>query len=204
MKFILGEKSGMSQIFKEDGTVVPITLVSVKPNIVIQIKNSEKDGYSAIQLGYIEKKKLNKSEKGHFRSENGFKYLREFIIDESEVENFKIGQEITASIFKKDDKVKVSGLAKGKGFTGVVKRHGFSGSPASHGHKDQLRMPGSIGAASYPARVIRGKKMAGRVGQRKSTAINLDIIKVDTESGQLAIKGACPGPIGSLLLIQQV
>ena len=193
----------MSQVFKDDGTVVPVTLVLAEPVTVTKIKTDDKDGYFAVQVGAGKTKRLSKAQKGQFKDLGDFKYLREFVCYEDDIKKFKKGQKIDLSIFGKGDMVKVGGLAKGKGFTGVVKRWGFKGGPASHGHKDQARMPGSIGACSYPGRVFKGKKMAGRVGQRKVTVRNLEIVDVDKEKNILAIKGAVPGPRQGLLLVCQ-
>lgn len=203
MKFILGKKFEMSQVFKDDGTVVPVTLVSAEPVTVTKIKTEEKDGYFAIQVGVGKARNLTKAQKGQTKDLGEFKYLREFVCYEEDIKNYKKGQKIDISIFEPGDKVKVGGLAKGKGFTGVVKRWGFKGGPASHGHKDQARMPGSIGACSYPGRVFKGKKMGGRVGQRKVTVINIEVIEINKEKNILALKGAVPGPKKGLLLICQ-
>jgi len=154
MKFILGKKLEMSQIFKDDGTVVPVTKVKAGPCQVTQVRNKDKDGYIAFQVGFGEKKKLNKPESGHLKKLGNYRYLIEFREDEKA--ELKKGDKITTAVFEIGDKVKVTGVSKGKGFQGVVRRHGFHGSPASHGHKDQLRMPGSIGATD-PARVFPGK-----------------------------------------------
>lgn len=188
----------MSRKFREDGTVVPVTLVQVGPCSVTQVKTKKKDGYQAVQIGFEKKKKLNKPLRGHLKELENFRYIREFRIDSSE--QFKRGDHIDSSVFKEGDLVQVSGISKGKGFQGVVKRHGFHGSPATHGHKDQLRMPGSIGSG-YPEHVMKGKRMAGRMGGKNSTVKNLEVIAVDSENQQLMIKGAVPGARNNLLLI---
>ena len=206
MKFILGKKIEMSQMFAENGDVIPVTLIKAGPCLVAQIKNEEKDGYSAVQIGFDKKKKLSKALKGHLKDLGEFKWLREFrISDQSSVisdqeSGLKRGDKITVDTFKIGDKVKITGISKGKGFQGVVKRHGFHGSPASHGHKDQLRMPGSIGATE-PARVFKGKKMPGQMGNEQVTVKNLEIIKIDKDKNLLYIKGAVPGARGSLVEI---
>jgi large subunit ribosomal protein L3 len=197
MKFILGLKLGMSQIFDEEGRMVPVTLIEAGPCIVTQIKTKEKDGYEAIQVGFkkIEKpKKIKKTMKG-----KEFKYLREERIENKE--QYRIGDKIDVSIFQEGDKVKVSGLSKGKGFAGVVKRWHFGGKPATHGTKHELRTPGSVGT-SFPERVIKGKKMAGRMGNVRVTIKNLKVFKVDPENNLLVVKGAVPGPRGTLLEIR--
>ncbi|MCD6550605.1 50S ribosomal protein L3 [bacterium] len=196
-KFILGKKIGMSQIFNENGEVIPVTLVEAGPCTVVQVKTEEKDGYKAVQIGFerIEKpKKIKKTMKG-----KEFRYLREFSPDD----DLKVGDQIDVSIFQEGDKVKVSGISKGKGFQGAVKRWGFSGRGASHGVKHEARTLGSVGSA-FPQRVIKGRKMPGRTGFRRVTVKNLEIVKIDKENNILAIKGAVPGAKGSLLEIKSV
>lgn len=198
MKFILGKKIGMSRRFLEDGTVVPVTLVQAGPCTIIQIKDKAKEGYEAVQVGFEKKRKISKPLKGHLKNLGNFRYLREFRIKQPE--QLKPGDTIDVSIFKEGDLVQIAGVSKGKGFQGVVKRHGFHGSPASHGHKDQLRMPGSIGSA-FPEHVLKGKKMAGRMGAKKTSVRNLKIVNVDLKNNQLAIKGAVPGARNNLVLV---
>jgi len=196
MKFILGKKIGMTQIWKEN-KVIPVTLIEAGPCFVTQIKTKEKDGYQAVQLGFekIEKeKKIKKSQKN-----KPYRYLREFRLDN--VEGFKVGDVIDVSRFEPGEKVKVSGISKGKGFQGVVKRWGFSGRNATHGVKHEERKPGSIGSA-FPQRVIKGKKMPGRMGNEKVTIKNLEIVDIDKEKNLLVIKGGIPGKRGGLLEIQ--
>ncbi len=196
MKFILGKKIGMTQIWKEN-KVIPVTLIEAGPCFVTQIKTKEKDGYQAVQLGFekIEKeKKIKKSQKN-----KPFRYLREFRLDN--VEEFKVGDVIDVSRFEPGEKVKVSGISKGKGFQGVVKRWGFSGRNATHGVKHEERKPGSIGSA-FPQRVIKGKKMPGRMGNERVTIKNLEIVDIDKEKNLLVIKGGIPGKRGGLVEIQ--
>ncbi|MCX7778992.1 MAG: 50S ribosomal protein L3 [Patescibacteria group bacterium] len=199
MKFILGKKIEMSQIFKND-QVVPVTLIKAGPCFVTQIKTKEKDKYEAIQIGFEKKKskKIKKTEKG-----KEFKYLKEFRIknSKSEIQEYKIGDKIEVSIFKPGEKVTISGLSKGRGFAGVVKRHGFKGMPASHGTKHDARHPGSIGATA-PQRVLKGKKMAGRMGNERVSIKNLEVIEVQPEKNLLIVKGAVPGGRGNLLEIK--
>lgn len=197
MKFILGKKIEMSQLFDEKGDVIPVTLVQAGPCTVIQIKKEDKDGYLAVQIGFDKKKKLSKALKGHLKGLEDFRFIKEFRTDDQ----VKRGDNITVDIFNVGDKVKVTANSKGKGFQGVVKRHGFHGSPATHGHKDQLRMPGSIGA-SEPARVFEGMRMPGHMGAERVTVKNLAIAKIDSEKNILYIKGAVPGARGSLVMIQ--
>lgn len=203
MKFILGLKLGMAQVFDEKGKVVPVTLVEAGPCLVTQIKTKEKDGYSAVQIGFGEAKKITKAITGHLKGLGKLLFLREFRNKEPKINDkeLKKGDRINVSIFKEGDLVNVSGLSKGKGFAGVVKRWHFKGRPATHGTKHELRTPGSVGA-SCPARVVKGRKMAGRMGFKRITVRNLKVIKVDSESNLMAIKGAVPGPKGALLEIR--
>jgi large subunit ribosomal protein L3 len=202
VKYILGKKIGMSQIFKEE-KVIPVTKIQAGPCLITQVKTSDKEGYSAIQIAFDKKRKINKPLLGHLKKIQGEKehnrYLREF---RTGIDNLKAGDKITVDIFQPGDKVKVSGISKGKGFQGVVKRHGFHGSPATHGHKDQLRMPGSIGAGGVD-RVFKGQKMAGHMGAERATIKNLEIIEIDSATNTILIKGAVPGIKNSLLEIVQ-
>jgi large subunit ribosomal protein L3 len=205
MKFILGQKLGMSQIFNEKGEVIPVTLIEAGPCYVTQIKTKEKDGYCAIQIGFLKAKKVKKPLAGHFkkaRVEN-LRYLREFKNKEPKIDDreLKLGDKIDASLFKEGEKVKISGISKGKGFAGAVKRWGFSGRPATHGTKHEERTVGSVGS-SFPQRVIKGKKMPGRMGSKRVTIKNLEIVKIDKENNILAVKGAVPGKRGALLEIR--
>ena len=198
MKFILGKKISMSQIFQDNGEVIPVTIVQAGPCQVTQVKNKDKDGYTAVQLGFEPVKKLIKPKAGHLKDLPLFRYLREFRVTEGV---FERGQEINATNFNLKELLKVTAFSKGKGFQGVVKRHGFHGHPATHGHKDQSRMPGSIGA-TFPQRVIKGKRMGGRMGGERITVSNLEIIKVEAEKNLLYVKGAVPGGRNSFLLIK--
>ncbi len=190
----------MSQIFDENKKVVPVTLIEAGPCFVSQIRTPEKDGYSAVQIGFDKTKKANKPLAGHLKALGGLRYLREFLVSLDEVKAFETGQEIKVDIFEPLEKVQVSSVSKGKGFAGVVKRHGFSGGPASHGQKHSLRAPGSIGS-SFPERVWKGKRMAGRMGSDRTTVKNLRVMKIDLEDNVLAIKGAVPGPKGALVAV---
>ncbi|PKL72368.1 50S ribosomal protein L3 [Candidatus Kuenenbacteria bacterium HGW-Kuenenbacteria-1] len=205
MKFILGKKIEMSQIFDEQNNVVPITILQAGPCVVIQVKNQEKDKYEAIQIGFQEKKKINKPITGHLKNLGNFKYIKEFRdkekkIMKNEKDEYKIGDKIDVSTFKVGDIIKASAISKGKGFQGVVKRHGFHGSPATHGHKDQLRMPGSIGSTE-PARVFKGTRMGGHMGNRRVTTKNLKVVLIDLEKNLLILKGAVPGARNGLVEI---
>lgn len=193
-KFILGKKIKMSQTWKND-KVVPITLVEAGPCFVTEIKEQDKDGYSAIQLGF-EKLKAQKIKKTN--KEKPYRYLREFRLDGSEL---KINDLIDVTLFEQGDKVRVAGISKGKGFQGGVKRWGFHGFGKGHGVKHGERKIGSVGSA-YPQRVIKGRKMPGRMGTERITVKNLEIVQIDKEKNQLAIKGAIPGRRGTLLEIR--
>lgn len=201
MKIILGTKEKMSEVFDEEGRVIPVTVVKAGPVKITQLKTIRNDGYSAVQAGFGTKKKINKPLKGHLKDLGNFRYLKEFELDENLIKEIKVGDEIKVDVFNKGDKVKVIGISKGKGFQGVVKRHGFHGSDASHGTKDRLRAPGSIGA-THPQHVIKGRKMAGHTGLKRITLKNVPIIEIDKEKNLLYFKGAIPGHKGSLVLIQ--
>lgn len=203
MKGLLGLKKGMTQIFDEHGQAIPVTVIEAGPCPVIQVKTEAKDGYKAIQLGFGENKenRLNKPLKGHLENSKttAVKYLVELRLDDSE--EFKIGQIIKADIFAVGDRTDITGLSKGKGFTGVVKRWGFHGGPASHGSHFH-RAPGSIGMCATPSRVHKGSKMAGRHGNMRVTVQNLEVIRVEPDANLLMVKGAVPGPIGNLVMVR--
>ena len=198
MKFILGTKIEMGQVWNEVGERVPVTWIKVAPCQVTQVKTAERDGYNAVQIGCDTKRRLNKPLSGHLKDLPSFRYLREFRVGDPE--NYSRGQEIKVSIFQPGEKVYISGHSKGRGFQGVVKRHGFHGSPKTHGHKDQLRMPGSIGATD-PARVFPGTRMAGHMGNERVTVKNLEVVQVDEAGNRIALKGAVPGARHSLIEI---
>ncbi|OIO16564.1 50S ribosomal protein L3 [Candidatus Kuenenbacteria bacterium CG11_big_fil_rev_8_21_14_0_20_37_9] len=199
MKFILGQKVEMTQIFKEDGDVVPVTVVLALPSRVVQVKTAQgKDGYNAVKIGLPGKKKLSKTALGQLCKLGNLQYIREFRTEGQS--DFQKGDTITVGTFNVGDKVKIIGISKGKGFQGVVKRHGFSGQKATHGDKDQERAHGSIGS-SEPARVFPGIKMPGHMGNAQVTIKNLEIVRVDIENSKLYIKGAVPGARNGLLLI---
>ena len=188
----------MNQVFDKNGNIVPVTVIEAGPCFVTQIKNKEKDGYQAIQIGFekLKDKKIKKPQKNR-----PYRFIREFGIINHETYNMKQGDKVTVEIFKEGDRVRVSSISKGKGFQGVVKRHGFSGGPASHGHRHVLRRGGSIGS-SFPERVPKGKKMPGRTGGERKTIKNLKIAIVDAKNNLVAVTGAVPGPIGSLVEIR--
>ena len=202
MKFILGKKLEMTQIFQENGRVVPVTAVLAQPNVVTQVKTGEKDSYTSVQVGFggFGSKHIKKAQAGHLKGIDGVKTMREFRVSPEVAEKIKRGDTITVKVFENSDVVKVTGRSKGRGFQGVVKRHNFAGSPASHGHKDQLRMPGSIGATDA-ARVFKGKKMPGRMGNDQVTVDGLEVVSVDLEKNIIYIKGALPGARNGLIMI---
>jgi large subunit ribosomal protein L3 len=199
MKFIIAKKLEMSQRFRENGAVVPVTLLQAGPCTVTQVRTKEKDGYDAVQVGCHDAKKASLPMKGHLKAVGKlFKTLREFRTDGPA--ELKVGDTIDAAQFAAGEFVHATGMSKGKGFQGVVKRHGFGGGPASHGHKDNLRMPGSIGSGGIQ-RVFKGLKMGGRMGGEQVTVKNLEVVEVDAAKGVLAVKGAVPGAFGSLVVL---
>ena len=203
MKGILGKKLGMTQIFTEEGIVVPVTVVEAGPNVVTQVKTVEKDGYNAIQVGFedAKEKSLNKPQKGHLAAANVLKkHLKEFRVDA--VEEFTVGQEIKADLFAAGEKIDVTGTSKGKGFQAPIKRHGQSRGPESHGSRYHRR-PGSMGACSFPGRVFKNKKLAGHMGSVKVTVQNLEVVRVDADKNLILVKGAIPGPKGSMVTIKE-
>lgn len=193
----------MSQLFSEEGIVIPVTLVGVEPNTVIKVRSVDKDGYQAVQVGTGSKKKSNKPAKGHPDDFGGFKYLREFKITELNGQLLKEGDKIDVSIFEPGDMVRVSGVTKGKGFAGAVKRHGFSGMPSSHGHKSVKRHIGSIGQR-FPQHTLKGKRMAGHMGNVNFTVRGLKVARVDNDNQIIAIRGAVPGNTGGLVKIESI
>ena len=196
-KFIIGEKIEMSQVYREDGTVVPVTLIKAGPCVVTQVKTADKDHVSSGQLGFKNAKRLNKPEAGHLKDLPALSVLRDFRVGSDS--SLKRGDTLDASVFAIGDVVDVVGTSKGRGFAGVVKRHGFGGSPASHGHKDQLRMPGSSGAGG-PQHVFKGHRMGGHMGDARVTVQNLVIVEI-REGGIIAVKGAVPGARHSIVEI---
>lgn len=197
MSFVIGKKIEMAQQFKGDGTVVPVTLVKVEPNTVVQLRTTEKDGYTAVQLGTEVRRALTQPEAGHVKGLQNFGILREFRVEKTEL---KRGDTVDVSAFKPGMMVDVVGTSKGRGFQGVMKRHHFSGGPATHGQKDQMRMPGSI-ASQRQGPVSKGQRMAGHMGDERVTIKNLEVISVDADNHVIAVKGAIPGARGGLLLI---
>src|SRR3954464_14454879 len=202
---ILGKKIGMTQVFNEDGQVVPVTLVKAGPCVVTQRKTPATDGYDAVQLGLVEHaKKQIKPAAGHLKksSAEGVKFMREFRLDTGNGD-LKPGDRVLAEEFKPRELVDVIGLSKGRGFAGLVKRHHFRGGPASHGSMFH-RAAGSIGASRFPSRVFPGMKMAGRMGTQQVTVRNLEIVSVDPDDNVIAVRGAIPGPNGGYVMVRRV
>ncbi len=201
---MLGRKVGMMQWFDERGNAFAATVIQAEPNVVVQLRTPERDGYSAVQLGYgrVKAKNVPKPLLGHFKRAGvePRRFLREFRVDD--VSGFKVGQEITVEIFEEGEKIDVSGTSKGKGFQGVMKRHGFAGLPASHGH-DHQRIPGSIGSLAATGKVFKGKRMAGHMGGERVTVKRLEVLKVDPEKHVIVVKGAVPGPRGGLVELRK-
>ena len=205
MPGLIGKKIGMTNIFSDEGKNIPCTILEVGPCKVTQIKTEDNDGYNAIQLGYSEQKesRVSKAVLGHFKKANSgpLKKLVEFV---SDFEKVSLGDTINVDLFEKGDYVTVSGTSKGKGFQGVVKRHNFRGvGDATHGQHNRLRAPGSIGAASYPARVFKGMRMAGQMGNAKVTVDNLEVLKVLADKNMIVVKGAVPGAKNSYITIEK-
>lgn len=203
-KAILGTKLGMSQLFLEDGKVVPITVILAEPNVVVQKKTVETDGYEAVQVGYQNKKEklANKPEKGHFAKANVpvKRFLREFKLENASEMN--VGDEINVTVFAEGDRVDVTGISKGKGYAGAIKRFNFHRLKETHGTGPVHRHAGSMGACSSPSRVYKGKKLPGHMGVDKVTIQNLDIVKIDTENNLICVKGGIPGTNGSLVILK--
>ena len=204
MKSILGKKIGMTQIFAEDGSVIPVTVVEAGPMFVTQVKTVETDGYNAIQSGYVDKKekKVTKPLKGHFDkvSVRYKRFVREFRLNEGET--FEPGQEIKVDLFAEGDKVDVIGTSKGKGTQGAIKRWNYGRGPEGHGSKSH-RVAGARSAGTFPGRVLKGRKASGKMGNAKSTVQNLVVVKVDVEKNLILVKGAIPGPKGGLVTVRE-
>jgi large subunit ribosomal protein L3 len=206
-KGILGTKLGMTQVFDENNRVVPVTVVKAGPNVVTRIRTPERDGYSAVQLAYgeISPRKVNKPLTGQYTTAgvNPRRHLAEFRLDdEAAAAEFEVGQELTAEIFADGSYVDVTGTSKGKGFAGTMKRHGFHGVGASHGAHKNHRKPGSIGGCATPGRVFKGVRMAGRMGAESVTIQNLTVHSVDADKGLILVKGAVPGPRGTVVVLR--
>ena len=207
MKRILGRKIGMTQVFGENGKVIPVTVIEAKPNVVVQKKTVETDGYDAIQVGFAKveenkMRKVNKPTKGHFEKSEVevHKFLKEFRVEN--IDDFEIGREIKVDTFAEGEMIDVTGTSKGKGTAGVIKRHGFSRGRETHGSKFH-RAPGGMSAATYPGRVFKGHRMAGRMGNERVTIQNLEVVRVDADKNLLLVKGAIPGPKKGLVSIKE-
>ena len=198
---IIGKKLGMSLIYDDSGNMLPVTLVQAGPCTVTQVKTLAKDGYDSVQIGFSESKNLNSPQSGHQKRSGGqFSVLQEFQADDPD--QIEVGQKITTEIFEENEKIKVSGTTKGRGFSGGVRRYGFKGGPKTHGQSDRHRAVGSIGAGSSPGRVWPGTRMPGRYGNEKATIKGLSIAKIDTKNNILVIKGSIPGHNGSNVRIE--
>jgi len=205
MRGLIARKMGMSQLFDDNGSAVPVTILQAGPCSVTQVKTIDNDGYDAVQIAYGDKKEknTNKPLKGHFKKAdvNPTRYLVEFDIVPGF--DYKLGQVFNSSIFKQGDLVKVTGTSKGRGFSGVMKRHGFGGGPKTHGQREHPRSAGSIGQASDPSRVFKGMKMAGQYGNKKKTVENLKVMKIDLENNYIFVKGAVPGSNNGMVIVNK-
>ena len=201
---LLGRKLGMSQVWDENGFFVPVTLVEVATNVVTAVKTVESDGYCAVQLGYgqIDPTKVTKPLAGHFAKAGVTPRRHLAEVRTENAADYQLGQELTAELFAEGSEVDVTGTTKGKGFAGTIKRWGFKSYRRTHGSHKNERRPGSVGACATPSRILKGKRMAGRMGHVTSTALNLTIVSSDVENGILAIKGAIPGPKGAIVLVR--
>jgi large subunit ribosomal protein L3 len=203
-KAIVGEKVGMTQVWSDDNRVIPVTVLKVAPARIVQVKTSERDGYTALQVTYGHKnpRKLTKPEAGHFEKAGvqAGTNLVELRIDD--IDGFSVGDELKVDVLEAGERVDVTAVSRGKGFAGVMKRHNFSGQKASHGVHRVHRMPGSIGSCATPGRVFRGMKMAGRLGGEKVTTLNLEVVAADPERDLLLVRGSVPGPAGGVVLVR--
>ena len=198
---IIGRKLGMGQVFAEGGKAEAVTAIEAGPCVVTQIKTNDKEGYNAVQFGFGEAKRLNSPQRGHLKGLGKFKHIREFRVDDTE--SVEVGDKVDVSMFEEGDLIDVTGISKSKGFAGVVKRHGFAGGPKTHGQSDRHRHPGSIGATSSPGRVLKGTRMAGRMGNDRVTVRGLEVCGADVDRNLLLVKGAIPGYKNGLLLIKK-
>lgn len=205
IKGMIGKKIGMTQIFDDSGNVIPCTVIEAGPCYVTQIRTAERDGYTAIQLGFGEGKprRLTQGQLGHLRRNNlpALRYLREFRVKNGDAE-VQEGQEIKVDVFAKGERVDVIGKSKGRGFAGTIKRHNFHRQPKTHGQSDRERAPGSVGATTTPGRTLPGQRMAGRMGNDRVTSENLQVVVVDPERNLIAVRGSVPGAKGSIVMIK--
>ncbi len=205
MKGIIGKKLGMTQIFDENGNVIPVTVIEAGPCYVTQIRSGERDGYAAVQLGFGETKpqRLTKGELGHLRRNNlpALRHLREFRLKNGELD-VEEGQQLKVDVFAKGERVDIIGTSKGRGFAGTIKRHHFHRGPKTHGQSDRERAPGSVGSTTTPGRTYKGQRMAGRMGGDRVTAENLEVVVIDTERNLLAVRGSVPGANDGIVVIK--
>jgi len=204
IKAIIGRKAGMTQIFDDNGRVIPVTVIEAGPCVVVQKKTINKDGYDSVQLGFqpVKERKLTKPELGHLKKAevSALKHLKEFRLDDTST--FNVGDELKADVFSEGDRVDVTGTSKGKGFAGVVKRHNAGRTPMSHGGGPVHRHAGSMGSGTDPSRIFKGKIGAGHMGAEQVTVQNLDVVKVDAELNMIAVRGAIPGPKGGIVFLK--
>ena len=201
---LLGRKIGMTQVFSSAGEAIPVTVIELGPCVVTQIRDRDRDGYEAVQIGFgeVKPKSLTKPEQGHLAGAGRLvRYLREFSADN--IDDHTVGEVLTADLFQPGQIIDVTGTSKGRGFQGVVKRHGFSGGPKTHGQSDRWRAPGSIGAGTDPGHVWKGTRMAGRMGNRRVTVQNLQVVEVLTEKHLLLVRGSVPGAKNGLLMVRR-
>ena len=196
---LVGKKLGMTQLFLEDGRLVPVTAVEAGPCTVVQVKTQDSDAYQSVQLGFGHRKRTNKPEVGHLKGLGPFRALREFRVEDTS--SYEVGQTLDVSLFEEGDTVDITGRSRGMGFAGGVKRYHFAGGPKTHGQSDRHRAPGSVGAGTTPGRVFKGLHMAGHMGDERVTIQNLKIVRVDPERNLLFIRGAVPGVKDSLLMV---
>jgi large subunit ribosomal protein L3 len=203
-KAIVGEKVGMTQVWADGNRVIPVTVLRVEPARIVQVKTSERDGYSAVQVtyGHRDAKKLNRPEAGHFAKAGVAPGRRLVELRLDSVDGFAVGQEIGVDTLNAGERVDVTAVSRGKGFAGTMKRHNFSGQGASHGNHKKHRAPGSIGQCSFPGRVFKGVRMAGHMGHEQVTTLNLEVVEADAERGLLLVKGSVPGPNGGVVIVR--
>lgn len=203
-KAIVGEKLGMTQVWGDDNKVIPVTVLKVSPLRIVQVKTTERDGYTALQVTYGQKdpKKLTKPEAGHFASAGVAAGTNLIELRLENVDGYSVGQEIGVDTLMKGEKVDVTSTSRGKGWTGAMKRHNFKGQGASHGNHKMHRSPGSVGSCSFPGRVFKGIKMAGHSGHEQVTTLNLEVVSADVERNLLLVKGAVPGPNGGVVIVR--
>jgi len=200
---LLGRKVGMTQVFDENGRVIPVTVIQAGPCWVTQVKTQDNDGYDAIQVGFEESRRINSPERGHLAKGGTplLRHLREWRVNDAS--GFEVGQRLDVSLFEPGERVHVVGTSKGKGFQGVVKRHGFAGGPKTHGQSDRHRAPGSIGSGTTPGRVLKGLRMAGKMGNERVSVRNLLVVRADTDRNLLLVRGAIPGPREALIAVSK-